>query len=98
MKRVFILTTFFFLTTAYLFAQSQMASYTPTPQNLQARKQYQDNKFGMFIHWGLSSMLADGEWVMQNRNIKVADYRRMLRAFNPVDFNAAQWVSTAKNA
>lgn len=73
-------------------------SYQPAPQNLQAREQFQDNKFGMFIHWGLSSMLGDGEWVMNNRNIKVDDYSRLLRAFNPVDFDATQWVATAKNA
>src|SRR5207237_5476312 len=72
--------------------------YTPAPSNMEARKQFQDIKFGMFIHWGLSSSLADGEWVMNNRNIKVVDYTRLLRSFNPVDFNAAQWVATAKNA
>jgi alpha-L-fucosidase len=73
-------------------------SYTPANENLEARKHFQDDKFGMFIHWGLSSVLGDGEWVMNNRNIKVADYTRLLRAFNPVDFDAAKWVSTAKNA
>src|SRR6188508_2289572 len=73
-------------------------SYTPANENLEARQQFQDNKYGMFIHWGLSSVLGDGEWVMNNRNIKVADYTRLLRAFNPVDFDAAKWVATAKNA
>ena len=72
--------------------------YTPAAENVQARHQFQDDKFGMFIHWGLSSVLADGEWVMNIRNIKVVDYTRLLRAFNPVDFDAAQWVATAKNA
>jgi alpha-L-fucosidase len=82
--------------TSIMIATAQ--EYTPTPGNLQARRQFQDNKFGMFIHWGLSSVLADGEWVMQNKNIKVVDYTRLRRSFNPVDFDAAQWVSTAKNA
>jgi len=72
--------------------------YTPLLVNIQARKQFQDDKYGMFIHWGLSSTLADGEWVMNNRNIKVEDYKRLLRSFNPVDFDAEKWVSTAKNA
>jgi alpha-L-fucosidase len=72
--------------------------YTPTSENVDARHQYQDNKFGMFIHWGLSSVLADGEWVMNNRNIRKEDYTRLLRVFNPIDFDAAKWVSTAKNA
>jgi len=73
-------------------------SYSPAPANLEARKQFQDNKYGMFIHWGLSSVLGHGEWVMNERNIRVKDYQRLLRAFNPVDFDAAKWVATAKNA
>lgn len=72
--------------------------YTPAKENLETRHQFQDNKYGMFIHWGLSSVLGDGEWVMNNRNIKVVDYTRLLRAFNPVDFDAVKWVATAKNA
>ena len=74
------------------------AQYIPNQENLESRKQFQDDKFGMFIHWGLSSVLGDGEWVMNNRNIKVVDYTRLQRAFNPLDFDAAKWVSTAKNA
>lgn len=77
---------------------AEAQQYTPTKENLDTRHQFQDNKYGMFIHWGLSSTLGDGEWVMNNRNIKVVDYTRLLRAFNPVDFDAAKWVATAKNA
>lgn len=72
--------------------------YTPLETNLEARQEFRDDKYGMFIHWGLSSVLAHGEWVMHNRNIKVLDYARLLRAFNPVDFDAATWVGTAKKA
>jgi alpha-L-fucosidase len=73
-------------------------SYTPSPENLQARKEFQDMKFGMFIHWGASSVLGSGEWVMNNRNIRVDEYSNLLRVFNPIDFNAKEWVATAKNA
>lgn len=73
-------------------------AYTPTAENLAGRKNFQDNKFGMFIHWGLSSVLGHGEWVMNNRNIKVKDYTRLLQVFNPNQFNAAEWVATAKAA
>ncbi len=96
MKKVVTIIACFILNTCLLSAQVQ--EYTPAKENLEARHQFQDNKYGMFIHWGLSSVLGDGEWVMNNRNIKVADYTRLLRAFNPVDFDAAKWVSTAKNA
>lgn len=73
-------------------------TYHPTPENSAARKQFQDDKFGMFVHWGASSVLGAGEWVMNNRNIKVKDYTRLLQVFNPQEFNAAEWVATAKNA
>lgn len=73
-------------------------SYTPAAANTAARTQFQDIKYGMFIHWGLSSMLGAGEWVMNNRNIKVADYSQLQSAFYPSEFNAKEWVQTAKNA
>ena len=44
-------------------------NYQPTQENLQSRKEFADAKFGIFIHWGLYSMLGDGEWIMHNENI-----------------------------
>ena len=73
-------------------------SYTPTPENLAARENFQDMKFGMFIHWGASSVLGAGEWVMNNRNIRVNEYTNLIRVFNPIDFDAKAWVATAKAA
>jgi alpha-L-fucosidase len=73
-------------------------TYTPSKENLVARKTFQDDKFGMFIHWGVSSVLANDEWVMNNRNIRVNEYSRLLQVFNPQNFDAEKWVSTAKNA
>lgn len=72
--------------------------YRPATENLIARKQFQDNKFGLFIHWGISSVLGNGEWVMQNRKIRLEDYQRYMRVFDPVDFDAEKWVLAAKNA
>lgn len=73
-------------------------SYQPSPENLEARKWFQNAKFGMFVHWGVSSMLGNGEWVMNNRNIKVEDYKRLANGFYPHDFDAQKWVATAKGA
>ncbi|HSC55350.1 MAG TPA: alpha-L-fucosidase [Phnomibacter sp.] len=78
--------------------QLSAQTYTPAPANLAARKEFQDDKFGMFIHWGASSVLGNGEWVMTNRNIKVQDYNRLINFFNPQDFDAAKWVGIAKAA
>lgn len=77
-------------------AQSQ--TYTPTPQNLQTREWFQNAKFGLFIHWGLSSSLGQGEWVMNIKNIHRDDYTRLQNSFNPHDFDAEKWVSMAKKA
>ena len=77
------------------FAQT---GYTPSAENLKAREEFQNMKYGMFIHWGLSSLLGDGEWVMQNQNIPVKDYVRLQKVFNPIDFNAKTWVEIAKNS
>lgn len=82
-----------------LFAGTLSAqTYTPTAENLAARQNFQDMKFGMFIHWGASSVLGHGEWVMNNRNIRVEEYSNLIRVFNPIDFDAKAWVATAKNA
>lgn len=77
---------------------SHAQTYTPSTANLEARKEFQDEKFGLFIHWGLYSILGDGEWVMNNRGINVKDYSKLEDFFNPVDFDAHAWVSMAKNA
>jgi alpha-L-fucosidase len=71
---------------------------------------WREAKFGMFIHWGLYSILAgewDGkevtsfssaEWIMDALKIPVSEYEKLLPQFNPVKFNAEEWVRSAKNA
>ncbi|MEO8853572.1 MAG: alpha-L-fucosidase, partial [Ginsengibacter sp.] len=80
------------LFTMILITNSQAQTYTPTVANLEARQQFQDAKFGLFIHWGVFSILGDAEWVMNNQNIKVKDYTRLMNFFNPTEFNAHDWV------
>ena len=73
-------------------------NYTPTKENLEARKAFEDDSFGMFIHWGVYSILGDGEWVMTNQNIKINRYELLPTFFNPVEFDAKEIVSLAKAA
>ncbi|MDR2564246.1 MAG: alpha-L-fucosidase [Prevotellaceae bacterium] len=77
---------------------SAQANYVPSKENLEARKFLEEARFGMFVHWGASSVLSDGEWVMNNRNIKVGDYSRLINFFDPQDFDPVAWVSMAKGA
>jgi alpha-L-fucosidase len=92
-KRLFF--ACFILFTLPVLAQT---NYQPADENLAARKAFQDDKFGLFIHWGVYSILGDGEWVMNNRSIPVKDYERLATFFNPTEFDAKAWVSMAKNA
>jgi alpha-L-fucosidase len=89
---------FVFLCAAVAYSNTMAQPYTPTPENVKAREIFSDDRFGLFIHWGPFSIPGDGEWVMNNRNISVKNYKRLENFFNPVEFNAAEWVAMAKNA
>lgn len=73
-------------------------TYQPSPANLEARRWFQDAKFGLFVHWGVYSVLGDGEWVMNNKKIPIAEYEKLPAQFNPIEFNPAEWVSLVKAA
>src|SRR5215469_6423153 len=88
------------LTLAALPSSSTPAQETskPAPENLKARQEFQDDKFGMFIHWGVYSVLGDGEWVLHERKLKLHDYERLPNFFDPEKFEASAWVALAKAA
>ncbi len=62
------------------------------------QKWFRQARFGIFIHWGVYSVLGDGEWVMENRKMPVWEYEKLPPQFNPTEFNAAEWVAIAKSA
>jgi alpha-L-fucosidase len=74
------------------------ADYQPSESNLAAREWFKEARFGMFIHWGVYSQLAHGEWVMHNKKIPLKEYEEIASTFNPVKFDAAAWVAIAKAA
>ncbi len=72
--------------------------YEPTAANVAYREQFRDMKFGLFIHWGIYSVLGDGEWVMYHKKIPYDNYKRLAGFFNPIAFDAKEWVQMAKRA
>lgn len=93
MKRYLLLTL---ALAALLFSHATAQTYTPSEANVASRTDFQDSKFGIFIHWGLYAMLGQGEWVMTNQNINYKEYEKLASAFYPVNFDAAAWVSAVK--
>ncbi len=96
MKKFSITIVSLFLLVGILSAQEK--KYTPTPENMKSREWFQDAKFGLFIHWGVYSVLGDGEWVMNNQQIPITTYEKLPTFFNPTEFNPAEWVKMAKDA
>ncbi|HWB28487.1 MAG TPA: alpha-L-fucosidase [Chitinophagaceae bacterium] len=94
MKKIVVL-FICFIASMNVFAQQ---GYVPSTSNIEARKWFADARFGLFIHWGPFSIPGSGEWVMNDRNITVKNYTRLMDFFNPIEFNAHDWVAMAKNA
>ena len=59
---------------------------------------YLDARFGMFIHWGLYSIPARGEWVRSEEEIPKEDYMKYFEEFDPVDYDPRAWARAAKEA
>ncbi|MFW6156053.1 MAG: alpha-L-fucosidase, partial [Armatimonadota bacterium] len=69
---------------------------------------WRDARFGMFIHWGIYAVAEGrwngqhveglGEWVMYRARIPVEEYETLAEQFNPVKFDAEEWVALAARA
>ncbi len=59
---------------------------------------WREAKFGMFIHWGLYSLLGRGEWAMNRENIPVHEYEKLAQEFNPQHYAPQNWARLAKAA
>ena len=73
-------------------------SYQPSEGNLKARQEFADSKFGIFLHWGLYSMFAQGEWYLSKGKLSHQEYKKAADAFYPHRFDAKAWVKAFKDA
>lgn len=63
-----------------------------------ALRRWQHLRFGMFIHWGPVSLRGTEIGWSRGREVPIAEYDQLYTEFNPVLFNADEWVTTAKSA
>ena len=74
------------------------ARYIPTEANLASRQEFREAGLGIFIHWGVYSMLGDGEWVLNNQDIDYKEYAKLAGGFCPAGFDAEEWVKAIKSS
>jgi len=75
------------------------ALQTGTEEDRERRmKWWHEARFGMFIHWGLYSVLGRHEWVMENEAVPVAEYEQLAARFRPKPWPAREWAALAKKA
>lgn len=86
-----------FIAAALVAAMSSAVAqnYVPSKENLEAREAFADYRFGVFIHWGIYSMFAQGEWYM-NSGIDALEYAKAAGGFYPASFDAREWVRSIK--
>ncbi|MDY5730067.1 MAG: alpha-L-fucosidase, partial [Eubacteriales bacterium] len=73
--------------------------YTFNRQNYNKRMEwFKHDRFGMFIHWGLYSIPARGEWLRSTEQISKEDYMPYFDEFDPKDYDPKKWAKLAKQA
>ena len=88
-----------FLTLAALLAVPSALAAAEDPLARDTRMAWwREAKFGMFIHWGLYALPADGEWHMRKHQLPLAEYQKLAGRFNPTRFNADDWAALAHDA
>jgi alpha-L-fucosidase len=98
--------TILFLIVSFFSASSQNFTSESKEQHDARLQWWREARFGLFIHWGLYSVPAGqwgtattyGEWIRSEAQIPIEVYDSLVFKFNPVKFNAAEWVKTAKDA
>jgi alpha-L-fucosidase len=103
-SRSFLLIILIFIVMFLPSCESQKAPLTKD----QRMEWWREAKFGMFIHWGVYAIPAGvwqgqeipgiGEWIMAGADIPIPEYEKLPPQFNPVKYDASEWVKIAQDA
>ncbi|MGF7039912.1 alpha-L-fucosidase [Mucilaginibacter lappiensis] len=97
LRRTQLLLALVLLTVSQVSAQKMIGNETDA-QKEKRMEWWKDDRFGMFIHWGLYSGAARHEWVKHNEKIDNAGYQKYFDQFNPDMFDPQKWAKQAKAA
>lgn len=97
MKKLFVLLLFALVFERSGFAQNKIWDETPE-QKKERMEWWTNDRFGMFIHWGLYAQAARHEWVKNRERITTEEYQKYFDIFNPDLFNPTEWARKAKAA
>ncbi|HJC93760.1 MAG TPA: alpha-L-fucosidase [Candidatus Phocaeicola excrementigallinarum] len=81
-----------------LFPVGAQEGYVPSDSNVKARQEFADSKFGIFLHWGIYSMFAQGEWYLNNGNLNREEYAKAASGFYPAQFDADAWAKAFRDS
>jgi hypothetical protein len=70
----------------------------PPPDHDRRIQWWQKAKFGMFIHWGLYSMISRHEWALEMEGIPIPQYEVLAKHFNPKPNAAREWATPARSS
>lgn len=79
-------------------AQATPAISSQAASRTQRMAWWHEAKFGMFIHWGLYSIVGQHEWAKEVEGIPIAQYELLAKHFNPKPNAAREWAKLAKRA
>ena len=88
----------FLLLLSVLFISHAASSQKTYSTNHKLLQQFQNMKFGMFVHWGPVSLKGTEIGWSRGREVPVAEYDELYKKFNPEKFDADEWLKTAKDA
>src|ERR1700743_3589798 len=98
-QNTFLSIAFAAVTLSTAFAQTKPSIFNESPAHKQERMQWwEDDRFGMFIHWGLYSLGARHEWLKHNEHMTNEEYQKYFDIFNPDQWDPTKWAAEAKAA
>lgn len=81
----------------YIGTSETFGPYTPSEEVKASQEQFAADRFGIFIHWGIYSMFAQGEWYL-NYGPLAEEYAKAAAGFYPANFDARKWTSAIRDS